>query len=1344
MLVSSKMIWGQIGTKRPGTLEIRTGERDHVDLDGFDAFILDLDGVVTDTARIHAAAWKLTFDEYLQDRARRQGETFVPFDEDIDYLRFVNGKPRYDGVRDFLASRGIALDPGDPSDPPERETVRGIGNRKNLNFIRWLDEHGAEPYPSTVEFVRALRSRGIRVALFSSSRNARRVLQAAGVSGLFDAVVDGCDAADLGLPGKPAPDVLIEAARRVGAEPGRAAVVEDALAGVEAGRDGGFALVVGVDRAGQASELRKYGADVVVKDLSEIKVEASGHEWLPSALEHRGDIFRRLRDGVPAIFLDYDGTLTPIVNDPARAIISEDMRGIVRELSEECLVSIVSGRDLQEVRAMMGLDGLIYVGSHGYDMAGPKDIFSDHARGTAFLPALDGAEAELKEAVRGIEGARVERKRFAIAVHYRNADPGDVPELERRFDSVACQYADLSKIGGKKVFELRPHMEWDKGKVVLYLLGKFHVDGTHVVPLYIGDDVTDEDAFRAIDGRGITVLVSDSEQETAADFVLRDVSEVREFLGALLDMFERENAAGTWALEYEGYRPEEEGLREALCTLGNGYLATRGAAPESSADGVHYPGTYLAGTYNRLRSEVDGREMENESMVNVPNWLPFVFSVGGGEWFDPCRVDVREYRQELDMRRGVLSRTVRFTDRRGRRTSLHQRRFVSMDAQHLAGLETTIVPENWSGPIRMLSALDGRVENSNVRRYRKLRSRHLEPVLTGSRGDTMWLQAETNQSHVRISEAARTRVFVGEEEVAADRTVAESPGYVSQELVVDAREGRPIRVEKIAAVYSSRDRAVSEGLMEALNDLDDAGDFSELAGEHMRAWDRIWKRAHVDVEAEHTVIQQILDLHIFHLIQTASVHSSDLDVGVPPRGLHGEAYRGLIMWDEVFVLPFLAFRIPYLVRSLLLYRYRRLPRARVAARLAGYDGAMFPWQSGSDGREESQTMHLNPISGRWIPDHTYLERHIGLAVAYSVWQYYQITADLDFMRFYGTEMLVEIARFWASKARYNEARGRYEILEVMGPDEFHERYPGADRPGIDNNAYTNVMAVWTLCRASDALELLPAECRGDLRDRLSISDHELERWDDISRRMVVPFHGDGIISQFEGYDDLEELDWDALRASAGDIHRLDRVLEARGDTPDRYKVSKQADVLMLFYLLSADELGELFDRLGYRMEHNTIPKTIDYYMQRTSHGSTLSRVVHAWVLSRSNRDMSWSLFLEALRSDVSDIQGGTTHEGIHLGAMAGTVDMVQRCYSGLEVRKGVLWFEPRLPVGLRKLRFGIEYRRNRVEVDIGKDVLRVYSRPQDVAPVLVGFRGAVHELAPGGTLEFKLDRKGQR
>jgi trehalose/maltose hydrolase-like predicted phosphorylase len=445
-----------------------------------------------------------------------------------------------------------------------------------------------------------------------------------------------------------------------------------------------------------------------------------------------------------------------------------------------------------------------------------------------------------------------------------------------------------------------------------------------------------------------------------------------------------------------------------------------------------------------------------------------------------------------------------------------------------------------------------------------------------------------------------------------------------------------------------------------------------------------------------------------------------------------------VFWDELYVYPFLNFRMPEVTRELLLYRYRRLGEARGAAREAGFRGAMFPWQSGSEGTEETQSIHLNPLSGRWDPDLSRNQRHVNAAIFYNIWHYFQATQDLAFMRDYGAEIMLEITRFWASIAHFNPERDRYEIHGVMGPDEFHEKYPGVEDGGLRNNAYTNVMVAWLCGVAQDVLLMLPTARAEALRDRLGLDDEELRTWERMSRQMFVPFHGDGIISQFEGYEQLRELDWDAYRAKYGNIQRLDRILRAEGDDPGRYKVAKQADTVMLFFLFSSDELQRLFGRLGYSYDSDTARKNIAYYDRRTSHGSTLSFIVHAGVLAALDPESSWQRFLVALESDVGDVQRGTTKEGIHMGVMSGTLDLVQRCYAGTHIRDGVLYFDPRLTAQLNGLSFSMQFQGTPIQATFADGRLTVAAHREGVSPpVKVAVRDEVHELHAGDRCTFE-------
>lgn len=827
-----------------------------------------------------------------------------------------------------------------------------------------------------------------------------------------------------------------------------------------------------------------------------------------------------------------------------------------------------------------------------------------------------------------------------------------------------------------------------------------------------------------------------------------------------------------WTLAYDGFDPARQGLREALCTLGNGYFAARGAAEESRADAVHYPGTYLAGCYNRLETAVGGRAVVNEDLVNLPNWLCLGFRLEDGPWFDLSAVEILAYQQELDFRNGVLTRRVRFRDPAGRVASVRSRRLVHMKQPHLAALEMTLRAENWSGTATLRSALDGSVVNSGVPRYRDLDSKHLEVLEKGTAGpDGTYLVAQTGQSRIRVALAARTRLFrskedsgpraedsaapeekpeteaaekepkedrdpnrrsSGDERLAEDhRGTVEEAEAIAQEITVAIEPGRAVTVEKTAALYSSRDRAVSECSHAARMAVSECGRFGELLESHSRAWRSLWRRCDVELP-DRPEEQKVLRLHLFHLLQVTSPHTVGLDVGAPARGLHGEAYRGHVFWDEIYILFSSMARMPEIARTLLLYRYHRLDAARRAAREEGLEGAMYPWQSGSDGSEETQKLHLNPNSGRWLEDHSHRQRHVNVAIAYNLWRYWRTTGDREFMDRYGAEMILEIARFWAGLARWNEDAQRYEITGVMGPDEYHDRYPDSDAGGLRNNAYTNVMVVWLLERALDALALLGEGRRAELSGEIGLGPEDERRWRDITRKMTVPFHRDGVISQFEGYDALEEFDWRGYREKYGNIERLDRILEAEGDSTNRYKVSKQADVLMLLYLLRTEDLKALFRQLGYDLGDDAIRRTVDYYTARTSHGSTLSRVVHAAVTARSDPGTSWRYFREALQSDVADIQGGTTPEGVHLGAMGGLDDLVLSRYAGIDTMGETLSLDPCLPDELPGLRLGFQYRGRRLALDLTRARVRVSLDEESGAPLDVVVRGVRRTLHAGG------------
>ena len=1195
----------------------------------------------------------------------------------------------------------------------------------------------AEALDSTVPLLRRLTDVGIATAIYSSTRDCAQVLRAAGIDELVNLRVDVVE---------PVPAVLTETASRLGVRPVRCVVIDRDQAGISAGREGGFSLVIGLERNGQADELLSCGADTVVADLAEISVRSGGSAM--SRIADAAQVYSQVKELVatrrPVVFLDFDGTLSDITAHPDSATLVDGAAEALRALAEQCPVAVISGRDLADVRERVKVDEVWYAGSHGLELMAPDGTYHENAGAADLIGTLARAACRLAEMIGDISGIELEHKRFAVAVHYRNADPADIDRVTAAVRSLG-RSEGLRTTAGRKVIELRPNLYWEKGTTLNWLLERIQAsdcaaDAASVLPIYIGDDITDEDAFDAVQFDGVGIVVRHDEhgdRPSAALFSLESPSTVVEFIGRLARDLERAapRSDDAWELVYEGYDPKYEPLREALCTVGNGYVATRGCAPEAGASDAHYPGTYATGVYNTLTDRVAGRTIENESLVNLPNWLSLTFRINGGAWFHVDDTELLFYRQTFDLRHATLTRRLRFRDGSGQITTLTQHRFASMHQPHVLAMRTTIGAENWSGTLEFRSLLDGTVRNTMVERYRSLSSIHLTAtVIDEITPDSVILRTETSQSRIPIAVAARTTVWRDDARADAEYAVVREGDRGGHNIRVPLAAGQSVTCEKVATIFTGRDTAISEPASAAQQYLEAAGRYADVHHQHARAWARLWEQCSVGLADKSTGALQVLRLHLVHLLQTISPHTAELDAGVPARGLHGEAYRGHIFWDELFVSPVLSVRLPNVSRSLLLYRYRRLPEARRAAQRAGYLGAMYPWQSGSDGREVSQELHLNPQSGRWNPDASARAHHVGLAIAYNAWQHYQVTGDRQFLIDYGAEMLVEIARFWVGLANFDHSRGRYTIRGIIGPDEFHSGYPGKEYEGIDNNAYTNVMAVWVILRAMDALDLLPLRDRLDLVGKVDLTADELDRWDHVTRRMFVPFHDD-VISQFEGYSELAELDWESYRQRYENIQRLDRILEAENDSVNNYKASKQADALMLFYLLSSEELLGLFGRLGYHFTPEQIPKTIDYYLSRTSDGSTLSAIVHSWVLARANRHHAMRYFVQVLGSDVADIQGGTTSEGIHLAAMAGSVDLLQRCFTGLETRDDRLVLGPHWPEALGPIEFPFVYRGHRLHLRISGRTGDLTSEAGNAGAIMVECRGRVQHLLPGHTIE---------
>jgi trehalose/maltose hydrolase-like predicted phosphorylase len=785
----------------------------------------------------------------------------------------------------------------------------------------------------------------------------------------------------------------------------------------------------------------------------------------------------------------------------------------------------------------------------------------------------------------------------------------------------------------------------------------------------------------------------------------------------------------TWDLVFDTYDPGDERRRESLLALGNGVLLVRAAATCAVADAHHYPGTYRAGLYDRRDESVDGERVVHDALVNLPNWLPLAFRVRGETaWVSIATAEVLQYRHALDTRRGIAGRDVLLRDGVGRRTWLRERRLVSLPRPLLAALRLELAPDGWEGAVEIRSALDGRLCNGNWPQEAPGEHRLLDRIAGEERGGALLLRARLLRSRVAVAVAARTSVAGSE---VSAREVRQEDGAVAEHMACAVGAGQAVRVEKTAAICTGRDAAIFDPSDAAVAAVCEAPSFQALQAEHEIAWGRLWERCGMD--ADEGTLGDALRLHAFCLLQTVSPHTAGFDAGLPARGWQ-EAYFGQVFWDQGFAFPFLALRLPGLARALLLYRCRRLGAAREAARQAGLRGAMFPWRSATTGREETPALQPNPLDKRWTRDDTRLQRHVSLMIARDAWHYTLATGDTEFLAESAAELVIEIARFWASASRHDPASGRYDIGGIVGPDEYHTRMPGADAPGIRTNAYTNVMAAWVLARVPELLDLLPQTRRAGLCRALRLGADEMAHWDLLSRRLLVAFHGDGIISQFQGYGELQPLDLEAFKhAHPGE--RVDLALQAEGKDANDYQITKQADFLVLPYLLPGRQLADTLARLGYAVPDYQLLRTARYYLARTSNDSSLSRIVCAGALARLDPAASWGLYHDALRLDLDPKDRGAA-EGVHLGAMAATLDVMQRLYLGLDVDARGLALSPAPPPGLCPVRMGLHYRGGAFELAWTGSALRLASDAANLGEVTVVRDGQTEPLRAGETMEI--------
>jgi trehalose/maltose hydrolase-like predicted phosphorylase len=727
-----------------------------------------------------------------------------------------------------------------------------------------------------------------------------------------------------------------------------------------------------------------------------------------------------------------------------------------------------------------------------------------------------------------------------------------------------------------------------------------------------------------------------------------------------------------WLMTVDGWRPEHEPGIEAVFALVNGYLGTRAALEEGSD--ASNPATLISGVFDAATEEVAQAAATPEhqiiaaptpELVVAPDWSRLRIEVDG----EPLTIEdaeLLEQRRTLDMRRGALIREWRV--RSGSRTTrLRSLRFASLDDRHVLGQVLELTPEDWSGPVEVEAIVDGDVTNDGG-------VRHLVDHRTQRLDGGLLLETATSEKHIRLcfATAATLRENEGGEVVPQD---APTLTAVVQRWSLHAMQGRTYTLRKIVTVFTSRDEA--DPAAHAAGQLKEAvaAGVPALLERSASAWAERWACADVEVSGDEDV-QRKARFAIYHLIGCANPDDEHASPGA--RALTGERYKGHVFWDtEIFVLPFFVYTHPPTARALLMYRYHTLPAARDNARAMGYRGALYAWESTDTGVDVTPAFVYNSAGERLEILTGLLEHHISSDVAYAIWQYWRATQDEAFLLDAGAEMLLEVARFWASRAERGED-GRYHIMRVIGPDEFHDN--------ADDNAYTNLMAQWVLRRGLETAEWLrthyPDRWR-HLSARIGFEEAELVSWEEVAGGLVDNFDPEThLFEQHRGYFDLEDID---LRDLEPRTKSMDVLLGWSRLTESQ--IIKQADVVMLLFLLG-DEFPREVHEANFR-----------FYEPRTSHDSSLSPSFHAIAAARlGDLETAEGYFERAANLDLDFGRGVTAAGGVHIAALGGMWHALVFGFGGMFVGEKGPRFEPRVPASWRTLRFPVLWRGARLRV----------------------------------------------
>ena len=722
-----------------------------------------------------------------------------------------------------------------------------------------------------------------------------------------------------------------------------------------------------------------------------------------------------------------------------------------------------------------------------------------------------------------------------------------------------------------------------------------------------------------------------------------------------------------WLITETSFDPDSLHHKEAVFTIGNGYLGTRGAFEEG------YPGARPA---TLIHGVFDDAPIVHTELANAPNWLPFVLLVKG-ERFRMDRGEVLDYERTLDLRRGLLTRRVRWRSPAGHTVDIHIERFASLADPHVLAIRYQVTPLDFDGWIEFRAGINSCVDNDGYV--------HWDWVDQGNEISTVWLHSRTRGSGLELCQAAGLLIRGGREVRRQVMDCHNNPSFVAKCRV---EQDRTVTAEKLVTIFTSRDLSPNTVVDAALNKWEQLFEtrsyYEELLAAHEAAWAGVWAASDVLIEGDDAA-QRAVRYNLFQLLIAAPRH--DDRVSIPAKTLSGFGYRGHVFWDtDIFIVPFFAHTQPEIARNLLMYRYHTLPGARRKAKENGYEGAQYAWESAATGDETTPRWVPGPAGELvriWTGD---IQLHISADVAYTVWRYWRVTGDDEFMRDYGAEIILDTAVFWGSRVEYNAERHRYEINDVIGPDENHEH--------VNNNLFTNRMAQWHLETALETLAWLRREHpdkAAELEERLDLSPERLAHWADVIGCLHILHDTEtGLMEQFEGFFELEDIDWQALEPRRHSIQSLLGI-----ERTNQVQALKQADVLMLLYLL------------GDRYDLDTKRVNWDYYQPRTDHtyGSSLSPAIHAILACELGMpEVAYEHFVRAALVDLEDVRGNAA-EGIHGASAGGVWQALVFGFAGLRLTAEGYTLNPRLPSAWRRLAFSFQHHGLEVRVDLPDDIL---------------------------------------